>query len=168
MSSACTFVLLIWNQLTKSFRVYLDRIKTKDICFQPYDNHRQSCHLIDIAFYSKWLGYGSRLMYPCLPKWVMRQFGYMQVIPSDPFLSVPSTMPHGDVDAMYHGLLNHLVSFITLGIITENRNVTLRCLIIFQLTLHPEYMSVASRSCSVFSFRCWKCNCWLSLVVPWD
>lgn len=47
----------------------------------------------------------------------MRQFGYMQVIPRELSVYVPSVMPHRDVDAMYKDFFNHLVSAKARGIV---------------------------------------------------
>lgn len=49
-------------------------------------------------------------MYLHLPGCVMRQFGYMQFAPKDPFDSAPLYMAHIDINAMYDVFLNHLVS----------------------------------------------------------
>ena len=48
-------------------------------------------------------------MYPYLSEKVMHQFGYMQVIPREPFVYAPLTMARRDVDVMYDDYLNHLV-----------------------------------------------------------
>lgn len=61
--------------------------------------------LDDLTFYSTWLTYGSRLMYPYLLERVMRQFRYMQVVPSEPFMPVSPTMARRGVDAMYDDFL---------------------------------------------------------------
>lgn len=51
---------------------------------------------------------------------------------------------------------------------TENRNVTLKNMIIFQLNLHLEYLSDASRRCDILCFSCWKRNCWVPFARPRD
>lgn len=71
-------------------------------------------------FYSGWLAYGSRLMYPHLPECIMRQFGYMQYVPRDPSDYATSIMAHWDVDAMYNYFLNHLVSDKAQGTLAHN------------------------------------------------
>lgn len=40
----------------------------------------------------------------------MQQFGYMQIVPRDPFESAPPAMTRRDMGAMYEHYLNHLVS----------------------------------------------------------
>lgn len=65
--------------------------------------------LDDITFYSSWLTCGLRLMYPHMHERIMRQFGYMELVPSDSSQSAPPAMSRRDMDTMFHDYLNHLV-----------------------------------------------------------
>lgn len=108
MTFAYAFTPLIRNQETKLIKVYLDRM-VADI------DHRQTRPFDDIAFYPRWLTLRSGMMYPHLPECVIRQFGYMKFVPTDPSHSPPSTMVHKDVDVMCDGYLNLLVAYNTRG-----------------------------------------------------
>lgn len=58
-------------------------------------------------------------MYPHMPEWVMRQFGFIQGIPRDTLVSTPLVMVPKDVDAMYNDLYNHLVLEETLSVLAS-------------------------------------------------
>lgn len=65
-SRVCGFIPLKQNQVTEPFRVFRDYTIADDIHYTSYDNHCQTRLLDDISFYSRWLTYESRLMYPHL------------------------------------------------------------------------------------------------------
>lgn len=117
MPFACSFVPLGGNQATKPFRVYLDRIVADDIHFHSYDDHHQIRLSGDIIFYYECLTCGSCMMYSHILECVTRQFGYKKFVPRDLSDSAPCTMFHRDVDAIYDGFLNHLVSAEVQGIV---------------------------------------------------
>lgn len=60
------------------------------------------------------------LMAPNLPERVMRQFGYMQSIPRDPFVTPPPNVKHRDTDAIFYDHVNHPVLYEAHSTIIEN------------------------------------------------
>lgn len=104
------------------FCIHPAQMESGDIMFQSVswplgsrrytlpDVYRSPLDLDNIAFYSGWLTYGSRLLYPHVPERVMRVFNYMQFVSKDPSESSPPAIRHRDVDAMYYYYLIHLVS----------------------------------------------------------
>ncbi|MCI32661.1 serine/threonine-protein phosphatase 7 long form-like protein, partial [Trifolium medium] len=61
----------------------MDRLLPHDIAWTPYEDHQDVCPFEDIVLYSGWIRCGPiKVRY--LPKWVLRQFGYVQTIPRHP------------------------------------------------------------------------------------
>lgn len=42
MSHASSIIHYVGNSATESYRLFIDRILTNDICFTPYDEHHQT------------------------------------------------------------------------------------------------------------------------------
>lgn len=95
--------------MTKPFRVYLDHLVAENIHFHSYVTHCKMLPLEDIAFYSGWLDYGSRLTYPHFPEHIMRKSSYMHYIPIHPYVFSPLDMTRRDMDAIFDYYLNLLV-----------------------------------------------------------
>ena len=109
MLCAFAFVSLRENQTTDPYRVYLDRLVVEDIQFHTYVDHRETRPFDDIVLYFRWLACGSHMTYPHLSECVMRQFGYMEYILINPFVSAPPSMTHRDMYIMFDDYLNHLI-----------------------------------------------------------
>lgn len=71
----------------ETFIVSLGCMVLDEVCFCPYEGHRQTRPFDVISLYSGWMGYGTSLMYHYLPERVMRQFGYLQIILRPPYES---------------------------------------------------------------------------------
>lgn len=101
----------------ESYMMFIDRVIAYDICFCPYDGHRQTRPLDNIAFYSWWLTCGSHMIYPHLPERVMHQFKFLHIIQRPPYVSVPlcvSASPtdcHRDLDVILDNFFSHLVPY---------------------------------------------------------
>ncbi|XP_058783383.1 uncharacterized protein LOC131658065 [Vicia villosa] len=106
---ASAFSPLRGNQAIEPFRVYIDRLVFEDIQFHCYIDHHETIPFNDIDLYLGWLACRSRLTALHLPERVMRQLGYMQFIPKDPFVSTPLTVKHEDMNVMFDYYVNHLV-----------------------------------------------------------
>lgn len=89
--------------------MYLDPLLAKDKHFHSYVEHHETRPFDDIILYLKWLTCGSCMTFSHVPNHVMRQSGYMQYIPNDPFVFVLLAMTHRDMDIMFDDYLNHLV-----------------------------------------------------------
>lgn len=100
MPHATPFASLRWNQVTKSFIVYLVRLVAEDMHFNNYVDHRETRPFDEIMLYSRLLACESRLSAPHLPKCVMLQFGYTQTIHIHHVVSFPLALTHIQMDAM--------------------------------------------------------------------
>ncbi|XP_058783873.1 uncharacterized protein LOC131658616 [Vicia villosa] len=96
-----------------------DRLVEEDVHFHSYVDHHETIPFDDIVLYSKWLTSGSRLTSLYLPECVMRQFGYMQYIPKDSYVSAPPSAKRIDMNAMFGDYVNHLVPDEAQNIIVE-------------------------------------------------
>lgn len=86
--------------MIEQFRVYLDYITTNDRAFTPYNDHRETHPFDEISYYSRWLNFRSRLMYPHPPKQVMHPFRYLEGILIASTVAAPPTVLHRDIDGM--------------------------------------------------------------------
>lgn len=77
--------------------------------FTSYDKHYQIRLLDEICWKYRWLEFRSWLIYPHLPQRVLRQFGYLQSILSDPIFDAPPTMYCRDVDEIFTAYHEHLI-----------------------------------------------------------
>ena len=65
----------------KTYRALLDRLEMADVCWRPYEEHREIQKFDEIFWYSGWIMCGVDKMYRHLPERVKRQYGYVQDIP---------------------------------------------------------------------------------------
>lgn len=90
------------------FRQNLDALTIGDICWTPYDDHRASWQFEEVSLYRGWIRWGP-LMYPHLPDRVIRQYGYIQHIPSSPRDITAVTTAPEEMDAMFLAYFSRLV-----------------------------------------------------------
>ncbi|XP_050874229.1 uncharacterized protein LOC127076587 [Lathyrus oleraceus] len=110
MPRATAFISLRRNQTIEPFRVYLDRLIVEDIYFNNYVDHRQTQPFDEIVLYSRWLACGSCLAAPHLFECVMRQFGYVQIIPRHSTVFPPPALTRRQIEEMFHDYESHMVS----------------------------------------------------------
>ncbi|XP_039688062.1 protein MAINTENANCE OF MERISTEMS-like [Medicago truncatula] len=67
-----------------TYRSLLDRIQLDDVCWRPYEEHREIQDFEEVFWYSGWIMCGVRRAYRHLPERVLRQYGYVQTIPRHP------------------------------------------------------------------------------------
>ncbi|XP_039684137.1 protein MAINTENANCE OF MERISTEMS-like [Medicago truncatula] len=67
-----------------TYRSLLDRIQLDDVCWRPYEEHREIHDFEEVFWYSGWIMCGVRRVYRHLPERVLRQYGYVQTIPRHP------------------------------------------------------------------------------------
>ncbi|KAI5416015.1 uncharacterized protein LOC127073444 [Lathyrus oleraceus] len=101
MPRATVFYPLRGNQVTESFKVYLDYLVSEDMHFNNYVDHRQMQSFDEIVLYSRWLAYGSHITAPHLPERVMRRFGYTHIIPRHHVVYAHSTLTCRQIDDMF-------------------------------------------------------------------
>lgn len=67
-----------------TYRSLLDRIQFDDVCWRPYEEHREIQGFEEVFLYSGWIMCGVRRVYRHLPERVLRQYGYVQTVPRHP------------------------------------------------------------------------------------
>jgi len=67
-----------------TYRSLLDRITFDDVCWRPYEEHREFQAFEEVFWYSCRIMCGDRRLYRHLPERVLRQYGYVQTIPRPP------------------------------------------------------------------------------------
>jgi len=67
-----------------TYRSLLDRITFDDVCWRPYEEHKDFQAFEKVFWYSGWIMYGDRRVYGHLPERVLRQYGYIQTVPRPP------------------------------------------------------------------------------------
>jgi hypothetical protein len=81
-----------------TYRSLLDRITFDDVCWRPYEGHREFQPFEEVFWYSGWIMCGDRRVYRHLPERVLRQYGYVQSVPRPP-TDVPALTPAEIVQA---------------------------------------------------------------------
>ena len=64
-----------------TYRSLLDRIQFDDVCWRPYEEHREIQGFEEVFWYSGWIMFGVRRVYRHLPERVLRQYRYVQRVP---------------------------------------------------------------------------------------
>jgi hypothetical protein len=67
-----------------TYRSLLDRIQFDDVCWRPYEEHREIEGFEEVFWYSDWIMCGVRRVYRHLPERVLRQYGYVKSVPRHP------------------------------------------------------------------------------------
>ena len=75
------------------YRSLLDRIQFDDVCWRPYEEHREIQGFEEVFWYSGWIMCGVRRVYRHLPERVLRQYRYVQSVPRHPTDVVELTPP---------------------------------------------------------------------------
>ncbi|XP_050875986.1 uncharacterized protein LOC127079651 [Lathyrus oleraceus] len=109
MTCVTAFIPLRGNQVTESFRVYLDRLVAKDMHFHIYVDQRQTRPFDEIVLYSGWLPYKSHLTAPHLSECVMRKFGYTQIILRHPIVYAPLALIRRHIKDMFDDYDSHMI-----------------------------------------------------------
>jgi len=66
------------------YRSLLDRITFDDVCWRSYEEHMDFQAFEEVFKYSCWIMCGDRRVYRHLPDRVLRQYGYVQIVPRPP------------------------------------------------------------------------------------
>ena len=75
------------------YRSLLDRIQFDDVCWRPYEEHREIQGFEEVFWYSGWIMCGVRRVYRHLSERVLRQYRYVQSVPRHPTDVVELTPP---------------------------------------------------------------------------
>jgi len=76
-----------------TYRSLLDRIQFDDVCWRPYEEHREFQGFEEVFWYSGWIMCDVRRVYRHLPERVLRQYRYVQSVPRHPTDVVELTPP---------------------------------------------------------------------------
>jgi len=60
-----------------TYRLLLDHIQFDDVCWRPYEEHREIQGFEEVFWYLGWIMCGVRRVYRHLPERVLRQYGYV-------------------------------------------------------------------------------------------
>ena len=64
-----------------TYRALLDRLEMANVCWRPYEEHREIQDFEEIFWYSGWIMSGVDKVYRHFPERVKRQYGYVQNVP---------------------------------------------------------------------------------------
>jgi hypothetical protein len=78
------------------YRKHMDMLDLSAVVMTPYVEHRVSCPFDRVSLYFGWLRYGNRMV-KYLPERVLRQFRYVQTIPTHPLESAPPQQTLGEM-----------------------------------------------------------------------
>jgi len=83
----------------------LDALSVTDVCWKPYGEHRRVRAFDLISSYTGQLRWGQIVVY-VRPGWVLRQFGYLQMVPPPP---ICDSLTGDDIDDRWLNFPDHLV-----------------------------------------------------------
>ncbi|XP_028208291.1 protein MAIN-LIKE 2-like [Glycine soja] len=86
------------------YRRRLDALSVTDVCWMPYDEHQRVRAFDLISSYTGQLRWGQIVVY-VRPEQVLRQFGYLQTVPSPP---VCDSLTGDDIDDRWLNFPDHL------------------------------------------------------------
>ena len=87
------------------YRRRLDALSVTDVCWMPYGEHQRVRAFDLISSYTGQLRWGQIVVY-VRPEQVLRQFGYLQTVPSPP---VCDSLTGDDIDDRWLNFPDHLV-----------------------------------------------------------
>jgi len=67
-----------------TYRSLLDRIQFDDVCWRPYEEHKEIQGFEEVFWYSGWIMCDVRRVYRHLPERGLRQYGYVQRVRKHP------------------------------------------------------------------------------------
>ena len=87
------------------YRRRLDALSATDVCWMPYGEHWRVRAFDLISSYTGQLRWGQIVVY-VRPEWVLRQFGYLQMVPPPP---ICDSLTGDDIDDRWLNFPDHLV-----------------------------------------------------------